>query len=165
MSLSTLFLAILYFVASTEAIEKTQICFDSVFESLAYVVFAGDDPDVYYASACQYPPKVLSIYASAKTYCTQDEIQSGIKLLREYCWEYGPDLKLLPYEDFTANLTDASLKRCPVVDYATALSAETPYTKPILISKDFFEAMHKTVVAWEFEMWTHHTYGFVLERP
>lgn len=144
---------------SAEALKKNQVCFDTVYESYGYMIFAGDDAESYYYSACQYPPKVLSIYAAAKVYCTPDEINAGIEFLGHYCEEYGPDLELLPLDSFAANLSDAAIKKMPVVNYDEALAATEPYAKPVIISQSFFDAMDRTVRTWEFEMWAHHTYG------
>jgi hypothetical protein len=141
---------------------RKQECFDTAFEAIGYTVWAGDDPESYYNSTCTYPPKVLSVYAAATKYCKPEQLPAGIELLRSYCKDYGPDLELLPISDFAAELTEEAINSLPVVTYEEATNATDPYSEPILISEDFFDRMYDTVDDWIFEMWSHHTYGFVL---
>jgi len=156
-----LLLCVLYCPMYVKALKRNQVCFDTVVEAYGYITFEGDNPDVYYNSTCQYPPKVLSIYAAGEIYCTSSEITAGIELLAQYCEEYGPDIPLLPISDFQPNLTKNEIQKLPIVTLEEALAETTPYSSPILISSSFFDDMHKTVVTWDYEMWTHQTYGFV----
>jgi len=144
-----------------KALKKNQVCFDTVIEAYGYVIFEGDNPNVYYNSTCQYPPKVLCIYAAGEIYCTSSEIKAGIELLAQYCEEYGPDIQLLPISDFQSNLTEMDIQNLPVVTLDEVQAENIPYSSPVLISSSFFDDMHKTVVTWDYEMWTHQTYGFV----
>jgi len=162
MTLETLLiLSVFHGFTYVNALRKDQVCFDTVFEAYSYVAFEGDDRDVYYYSLCQYPPKVLSIYAAGETYCTPSEVTAGAELLAAYCGEYGPDLQLLPISDFQANLTEENIQSIPVVTLEEAMAEATPYSTPVLISPSFFSAMHKTVVTWDYEIWTHRTYGLL----
>lgn len=158
---NSLLLALFTTFTFAQDIKKNQYCFDTCYEAYGYTLFAGDNPELYYYSACQYPPKVLSIYAAATVYCTPSEIEAGIPKLQGYCKEYGPDLELLPISDFAANLTDAAIKKLPIVSYDEAVAAAEPYNHSVIISQSFFDIMYKTVDVWEYELWTHSTYGSV----
>ncbi|KAF2103935.1 FRE family ferric-chelate reductase [Rhizodiscina lignyota] len=151
-----------YRISSVNALTKNQECFDTCFEAISYVPFAKDDPDNNYYSTCQYPPKVLSMYAAATKYCTSKEIDAGITLLSQYCDEYGDGIQLLPLKDFQQNLTSAYIQRLPVLDLDKAMATETPYSTPIMLSQSFFDIMYKTVTVGDYEPWTDTTYGFAM---
>jgi hypothetical protein len=158
-----LFLLHLFFLFhSVQSQTPHQECGDAVFESIGYVIFAGDDPLSYYNSSCLYPPKVLSIYAGATKYCKPDEIIDAMRLLNSYCEEYGPGLELLPIDDFKANLTEAAINSLPTITYAEALNLTDPLDHAVLITPEFFGNMYRTVHTWDRQMKFHHDHGFAM---
>jgi hypothetical protein len=123
---------------------KNALCADGVYEALD-VSFEGSDPEDYWGMTCTNPLKLISMYASAKLYCTQREIAAGFQLLASYCEEYGM-VSLIPMSDFDANLTDASIESYPFLDLVD-LDPTVNLTTPVRLTRDFFELSRRTVVS------------------
>jgi len=131
-------------ITVAEELRKIEYCFDAVYEAFGDLTFVGNTADEYWESTCQNPLKLTSIYASAKTYCTDHEIHAGTLLLAHYCMEYG-EVELVPMSKFAENLTKDFIKSMRVVNYGDIPETEN-ITVPILLSGEYYGASHRTVV-------------------
>ena len=159
-----------------DKLSPLQYCADSVYEAFGTINFADSSADDYWTSVCQSQLKLISIYASATIHCTTNEFEEGFKILAEYCTEYG-QMELLPKSDFNDNLTAEVISGYRVVGFGDVKTTDN-LTVPIVLSNDYFDLALRTIVSfdfripvlfnytllivqstWEFETWTHHTYG------
>jgi hypothetical protein len=126
------------------ALKKDQYCFDAVYEAYSDLVFEGNTPDDYWNMTCTNPLKLISMYSSGITYCTEKEINSGATVLAGYCMEYGP-FELIPISDFAENLTAQQLQTIRVVDYEEIPATEN-ITVPVMLSQSYYKASYRTIV-------------------
>jgi hypothetical protein len=138
--------SVVFFASLADStLKKDQVCFDAVYEAYEELVFAGNAPDDYWIMTCTNPLKLVSMYASGITYCTEHEISSGTALLAQYCLEYG-DVGLIPISNFAENLTAEHIRTIKVVDYGEIPATEN-ITVPILLSQSYYALSYRTVVS------------------
>lgn len=119
-------------------------CVNSIFSVYGSFTFAGVGSLSYYEAVCRNPLEVVSIYAASKVYCQSSDIQPGINYLSSLCEQNG-GFKLLPWPNFSANLTQSSIDHMRVVDYGQVPPNEILNTS-VLISKSFFDIGYETEV-------------------
>jgi ferric-chelate reductase len=120
-----------------------QICLQSIYEANNYLVFAGDDPVAIYMNACQNPLKVCSMYATGRTYCSEDEVESGAKYINETCLTYAL-APILPIEQCTGeyDVGDAALNGLTRVE----MGSLDVHEDLVVLSPTYFGLTHRTLV-------------------
>lgn len=116
----------------------------------------GDYYGSYYGQVCQEPNAVVSIYASVYTYCTEEEIEFGIKSLSDYCEKYG-EIPLAPASEFAANLTKEAISQIRVLNQDD-LVEDSNVTAPFVVAPAWYSLSYRTEQAWQFEERTHVHY-------
>ena len=158
MRFSYLVISFLLALGAAQDLQPEQQCADCAWEILGQVPFEGDPTDeadtAYYEAVCKNPLKLISIYATAKTYCTPAEVEAGFKALESNCMVYGEGIVLTPMSEFEANLTDEKIKSYPVVE-TSELNPEEPVASPLVVGRATFDSMYRTVDVWEFELRSH----------
>ncbi|KAF2502862.1 hypothetical protein BU16DRAFT_554894 [Lophium mytilinum] len=158
--LSLALVALFWSQGICDLLKKNQVCVDAIFEAFGDLNFEGVGYGEYYVSICNNSLKVNSIYATAKTYCKPEDIEPGFAMLAEYCTDYA-EVELLPMSDFTENLTDSYISSMRVIDYEEVAEFDN-ITTTVLLSRAYYRASWRTVTTWDFETWSHHTFGFAL---
>lgn len=119
-------------------------CINGIRVSIAKFNFTSRHPQSALATICTNKLGVTSIWAAAKTYCTQEEIDAGSEMLAEYCIEEG-SLHPIPYSEVLSTLSNDFIATLPMVSYSN-IDGKTVWNKSVLISRDLFEAGVKTTV-------------------
>ncbi|KAF2816982.1 uncharacterized protein BDZ99DRAFT_470052 [Mytilinidion resinicola] len=158
--LSLALVALFWSQGLCDELKKNQVCVDAVFEAFGDLNFEGVGYGEYYVSICNNSLKANSIYATAKTYCKPEDIKPGFAMLSEYCENYG-EVELLPMSDFADTLTESYISSMRVIDYGEVAETDN-ITTTVLLSRSYFLVSYRTITIWDFEMWSHHTYGFAL---
>lgn len=84
------------------------------------------------------------MWAAAKLYCTQHEINTGEKMLGGYCEEYGL-VTLVPYSEILPILTDEFIAGLPVVEFDD-INETKIWDHSVLLSEAFYTAGMRTTV-------------------
>lgn len=119
-------------------------CLNGIRTALDMFTFGGGDTSDYYVNACTGEFYVNSMWAAAKLYCTEKEIDAGSELFAGYCIEYGM-VELLPYSEVLPTLTDKYLASLPVVGYDD-IDATKIWNTSVLISESFYIDGYRTTV-------------------
>lgn len=122
----------------------SDVCVDAIRLYVATFIFEGSPPAAYWARICSNNHGVLSVWAAAKRYCTQDEIDAGNRFLSGICLAYGP-FTLVSYQESLPLLTDEFIAALPVVDLLD-VEAKNVWNTSVLISPSFYESGRKTAV-------------------
>lgn len=125
-------------------VDKWVACVQGISSAIGYVVFAGADPTDYYGTMCTNNLTVVTLWASAKLYCSPKEIEEGSKLLGGYCTEYG-SVELTPYSQVAPILTDKFISSLPRAYYSD-IAAGTIFNTSVVISRPFYKSARDTYV-------------------
>ncbi|KAJ5779914.1 hypothetical protein N7457_005074 [Penicillium paradoxum] len=137
---------------------STERCVTTVFSAYNYISFAGL-PMKGWEAGCRNPLKVASIYAASDIYCNEQERAIGLAQLAEQCEQFVSQ-ELLSREAVAEHLTADAIRNMRTIDYQE-LSGTEPVIMPVLLSASYFELMFKTITSWEFEVWSHHAFGYI----
>jgi hypothetical protein len=119
-------------------------CVTAVYTAYDYISFAGLPNKGLWEPRCQNRLHVLSIYAASILYCSDAERLTGFAQFEAQCRDYA-SVKLIPREEFAANLTDEAITRMRVVEFRELPKKENVDT-PILISKLYYGRVLRTIV-------------------
>ncbi|KAE8372399.1 ferric reductase like transmembrane component-domain-containing protein [Aspergillus bertholletiae] len=146
-------------VAYSKVSPVNERCVTAVYTACGYIPFATPPEAArgFWGSRCQNPWTVTSIYAAADVYCNPSERTAGFTQLQSSCQQFG-NVDLIPRDTLAANLTEGAVDRMRIVDYGEIPRSE-PVDYPVLLSESFFHRTFRTIDTWEFEVWTHSTYG------
>lgn len=127
---------------SAAVIKEAAVCLQSAFEANNYLTFLNDDPIAIYASACGNPLKVCSLYASAREYCSEGEVEAGAEYVNNTCLLYG-FIPILPIEQCTGeyDISDAALASMRRVEFGTLDILD----EVVLLAPTYFGAFHRTL--------------------
>ena len=110
----------------------------------------ADDIKTKYGPACQNPNALISQYAALFTYCQPHEYDASLKYMAQLCMRKG-EVEMIPYTDFTANLTKEAIAALPVVESAHDISKKSNVTAPFLISQAWFDIALKSEHLYDYE--------------
>ena len=119
-------------------------CVVAIFSAYNYVTFAGLPAKGMWATRCQNPLQVTSIYAASEVYCTEIDRVAGLTELKAECEEFG-HCELLSRDDVAVNLTEDAIRNMRTINYLEVPRDEVMDT-PVLISSSYFDRMFKTIV-------------------
>lgn len=119
-------------------------CLDGIATDITSFVFGDLEDGGYYATMCNGTLSTTSMWAAAKLYCSEHEIEVGEEMIAGWCVEYG-ETTLIPYAAVEPKLTDDFLASLPIVNYEDIAAAQT-WNTSILVSRDLFMAGFKTSV-------------------
>jgi len=114
-------------------------------EASSYVTFEGAEELDYYTNLCSSELFLESFSYCFQSYCTEKEIQSGLKLQDNVCVANAginlPDLDqhILPADELAA-IPEAD------ADLITE-SAEAPLNYAVVVSRDWFDLAYRTTAA------------------
>lgn len=117
----------------------------AIYSAYNYITFAGLPAAGMWATRCQNPLQVTSIYASSEVYCTEGERLAGLAALKEQCEEFG-HCQLLPREAVAGNLTEDAIRNMRRLEYMEVPRGQA-VEGPVLLSANYFERMFKTIVS------------------
>ena len=120
-------------------------CIDGISSDVTSFTFGDVEVGNYYATLCNGTLSTTSLWAAAKLYCSQLEIEAGEKLVASWCTEYG-ETTLVPYAQVEPTLTKEFIASLPVVNYEDIAAAQV-WNTSVVISKDLFIAGYKTSVS------------------
>lgn len=87
---------------------------------------------------CEITTEVISIYATAKAYCTKDQFAAAVPTWQGLCHE--SKLELIDLTSIVMNVTDDYLTHLPVIDPVHNSTKSTAIiTSPVLLSKSYYE--------------------------
>ncbi|OAX80171.1 hypothetical protein ACJ72_05505 [Emergomyces africanus] len=161
MHLRRLFIPLLILLTSSFAlasdIESTR-CILSITEALSRLSFTGSLSTPREIDTCTNKLRTYSIYAAATLYCSSTEIRDGLQVLDDDCEKDG--LQRISYDAVRPELTEGYLSRLRVIEYGE-VSRGVELDEVVVVSQDWYQRVLRTNGAWAFEMWAHHTFGFV----
>ncbi|KLJ05523.1 hypothetical protein EMPG_10998 [Blastomyces silverae] len=132
-------------------------CILSIAEAVSRLSFTGSLSTPRQIDTCTNKLRTYSIYAAATLYCSSTEIRDGLKVLDDDCGKDG--LFRIPYETVQPELTERYLRGLRVVEYGE-VSRGVELDEVVVVSYDWYERVVRTNLAWAFEMWAHHAFGF-----
>lgn len=91
---------------------------------------------------CTVTSEVMSIYASAKLYCTTEETTSGFDYLRETCELSG--IEMMSLDNITATATDSYVRSLQVID-PSILSPGMAITQAVVLSPSYYVLALRTL--------------------
>lgn len=138
-------------------LSKNQYCVNSIYFATFDLSFAGSNSSF---DTCQNTLAITSMYAAALTYCRSEDISPGFDVLRDSCRERGSDL--LDLVPIAAGLSGEGLIEGLRVVELGDLPLGDELKEFVLIGREFYGEVFRTMSTWYFEKRTHHTYGFVL---
>ncbi|KAJ5131567.1 uncharacterized protein N7515_007606 [Penicillium bovifimosum] len=133
-------------------------CVTAVSSAYNYISFTGSAAEGIW-SGCRNRLKVASIYAASDIYCNEQERLIGFSQLANQCEGADNPQGLLSREDVAEYLTEDAIRKMRTVDYQE-LSPREPSDAPVMLSASYFENMFSTIEYWEFEIWSHHAFGY-----
>ncbi|KAJ5578796.1 uncharacterized protein N7459_007760 [Penicillium hispanicum] len=157
--LGWLFVALGTWVVQADILPKDERCVTAVFSAYNYISFAGEPTTGMWDTRCQNPLKVTSIYAASDIFCRDQERAIGLAQLAALCEEFG-HRELLPREAVAENLTEDAVHKTRTVHYLE-LSRTEAVNAPVLLSASYFDQMFNTIDFWQFEIWSHHIFGYI----
>ena len=122
-----------------------QYCLHSVSTSYNYLTFSGPGYGSFYGPKCLNPTRIVSTFASGKTFCTDREIDIGFEKIREECEHQS--FEFPNWRELTANITDDDIAQMRVVDFGE-IPPMVNTTEPVRVSEPFFERVDTTLVSW-----------------
>ncbi|KAF7125674.1 hypothetical protein CNMCM5793_001913 [Aspergillus hiratsukae] len=134
-------------------------CVTAVYTAYDYISFAGLPNKGLWEPRCRNRLRVLSIYAASTVHCSNAERLAGFAQLEAQCRDHA-GVRLIPREEFAANLTDGAINRMRVVEFRELPKKEN-VDIPILISELYYSRVFRTIDAWQFELWSHYTFGYL----
>ncbi|OJJ45856.1 hypothetical protein ASPZODRAFT_160065 [Penicilliopsis zonata CBS 506.65] len=146
--------------AHSSTTPRNERCINAIASAYNFFTFAGLPNRGRWEPGCQNRLHVISIYASAEVYCSDESDRvAGLAALARECQHHG--LEFLPRDVLAANLTEEAIMNMRVVDYMEVPRGEV-VDQPVLLSSGFFGRILRTQNTWEFEMWAHHAYGYAI---
>lgn len=125
-------------------------CLEGIVTAVSEFLFVGQQPEDYYGNICRSNLSVVSFWANAKVYCTNEEIISGQEALESECVEYG-HMHAVPYSAVAAMLTNDFVASLPVVTYSD-IDPTKVWNTSIMLDPTYERSGLRTVVsiAWLF---------------
>lgn len=132
-----------------DLLQPSAFCVDGCHEALDYVTFepqsGGPPATAYYDSKCSNPLVIKSLYYCISVYCSQSEIEAGLKYENGTCKKYAAAEYRLPAYDSVMGAADNgflnSIERVSLLNIST-----DAYDHPVIPSADFFEQGRATTV-------------------
>lgn len=141
-----LFLIVLYACAASARsliTDKKSECVAAGTSIYRTVQFSEPSPGVsYFAALCNDPLAVLSIYATAYTYCSDEEIRKGIASLNTTC-VLAANSSLLSESIFATNLTSEALQTMSVYSKSMVNKSEIQ-TAAFIVDQEWFNLAYET---------------------
>ena len=137
-----------------------QICLISSAEVLSSVAFEGDpeDSDSYYATYCGNPLRLISLYASAQSWCSPSEFEAGAQAFVDACEKDG--VPAMPPSAFSANLTRERIRSYNLTNTATFTKKTPPLKAPIRIARGTYDNMIHTLTDFQTELFYYWIYNY-----
>ncbi|CAK7232407.1 hypothetical protein SCUCBS95973_008250 [Sporothrix curviconia] len=101
---------------------------------------------------CTLSIEVMSLYASAKTYCNARQFKAAIPYWQSLCSANG--FTLMDLTEIAANATQTYIDALPVLDPNTN-STSTPIEQSVILDKDYYDVLYHTDFA--------HDYAFQID--
>lgn len=150
-------------IASTKPSDPSQYCFYAVYQSLSKFTWPTSTDstlslrsnipisanleiratETKVATYCQNPVEVISLYASAKLYCSTEEFENGFLLWNRLC--KAVDNTLMDLENITTTVTLAYAESLPIVDPE---STGKNVTVPSVIVHSYFNRARRSYVCY-----------------
>jgi len=138
---------------------ENQYCVNSVLFASNSLSFS-DTNGSYWSNLCHNSPRLITILASAKVYCSPAHISPGFKPIKDDCWKHA-GLKMVDIEPIGKEITPEYISRLQVVD--EEMGGAEVLREPVLISEPFFDRVFRTIDTWYRTTKSHHAYGFALQ--
>ncbi|KAJ5247802.1 hypothetical protein N7468_002785 [Penicillium chermesinum] len=121
-------------------------CVTAIFSAYNYIAFAGIPAKGMWATRCQNPLQVTSIYAASDLYCGDAERAAGLARLKTECEQFG-HCDLLPRDAVAENLTENAIRNMRIVDYFDVPRGEL-MNAPVIISASYFSRIYAGYFYW-----------------
>ncbi|PYH89331.1 ferric reductase transmembrane component 4 precursor [Aspergillus ellipticus CBS 707.79] len=109
---------------------------------------------------CTSEVGVMSMYASAKAWCTKEQFNSAISSYWESLCE-DSSLTLLSLTNITATVTDEYIASLPSIDPETNSTTTTgTIDSPVLLSHSYYKRAHKSYVTHDYAYVKDERYGW-----
>lgn len=136
-------------------LQKDQYCFLAIYKTLSTYTYSDSfaAPSVppspllnpINSGACESAIEVVSLYASARSYCTAKEFKAAVPLWQDMCQKAGLELMDLNSTGVVANLTNEYIDHLPIIDPLHNSTNSTPaITSPVLLSASYYVRAHRS---------------------
>lgn len=125
--------------------DRRLACIDGIRYVLTNLRF-NETKQGYWESLCTNNNSVVSMWATAKKYCTPVELDFGSHELGEFCTEYG-EVELIPYTKVLPILTDEYIASLHVLEFEESKDEEKLWKSPVILSKTLAAASKRTLVS------------------
>lgn len=136
-----LLLVILLSIATAPAIASPIDCIEAVESAVSQFLFVGADEG---SIDCSNDLVSHSLWAAAKQYCDNNEIQEGSAVLNGDCLESHS--QLIPFSEVLPQLTDSYLDGLPIVDFSD-IGEHKVWNTSVLISRQLYDIAKRTNVS------------------
>ncbi|RVX68247.1 hypothetical protein B0A52_07250 [Exophiala mesophila] len=133
-------------------------CMSGIRTALAPFYFSGGQVFDYYQNLCTNELRVTSIYAAAKVYCTEKEIEVGVSLLEDNCFTWG-DVEAIPWSEIEPKLTDEYIASLPTLTFEDR-AAGGVLSEPYLIDEDYYQLALRAAIVPNRQFSLHMKYGW-----
>lgn len=158
-NIALLLFSIVSFIGQAHAAFKpsqpSQYCFYSVYTSLSPLTWTDptassksqrtailEPRKAKSATYCTNKVEVTSLYASARVYCSAQELEDGIVYWNALC--KSTNASLIDLANITATVTDTYITTLPSVDPESGITA---VTKPSLLVRSYYVRSYKSYVS------------------
>ncbi|PYH48527.1 ferric reductase family protein [Aspergillus saccharolyticus JOP 1030-1] len=110
---------------------------------------------------CTSPVGVMSLYASAKSWCNQKQLEAAIPYWQTLCEQNS--VSLISMTDIIANTTDSYIASLPIIDPETNSTTTTgTIESPVLLSHSYYKRAYKSYVTHDYAHSKDIRYGWGL---
>lgn len=120
-------------------------CMSGIRQALSPFYFAGGQVFDYYQNLCTNELRVTSIYAAAKVYCTEQEIEVGALTLQDNCLLWG-GVEAIPYSEIEPKLTEEYIASLPTLTYEDR-EVEILLSEVYLIDEEYYRIALRAAVS------------------
>jgi hypothetical protein len=132
-------------LASPLSPSNHEYCVWACNEATSYVTFEGAEELDYYTNLCASDLFLESFSYCIQSYCTESEIQSGLKLQDNVC-AANAGINLPDLDQYNLSAGDLASVAEADEDLITIL-AEAPLDYAVLVSRDWYQTAYRTTAA------------------